>query len=114
MAPRSSEVILVTGATGYVWGRLVPRLIEAGHRVRCLARDALHLGGRAWAKEVEIVQGEMADANSLREIMDGVSVVYYLIHSLREGGDFCAMRPWRPRGIAHPPRGLRAFHVLSI
>ena len=68
----------------------MPRLIEAGPRVRCPARDASRLGGRVWAEEVEIVQGDMADANSLREIMDGVCVVYYLIHSLGEGSDFPA------------------------
>ena len=48
-----SKVILVTGATGYVGGRLVPRLLEAGHRVRCLVRDSARLQGRTWRPRCE-------------------------------------------------------------
>jgi len=48
--------ILVTGATGYVGGRLVPRLLEKGHPVRCLVRDPARLAGRPWADSVEIVR----------------------------------------------------------
>jgi uncharacterized protein YbjT (DUF2867 family) len=44
------KLILVTGATGYVGGRLVPRLLEAGYRVRCLIRDPSRMQGRAWVK----------------------------------------------------------------
>ncbi|MBN1145655.1 MAG: NAD(P)H-binding protein, partial [Anaerolineales bacterium] len=51
--------VLVTGATGYVGGRLVPRLLEAGYGVRLLARDPLRLGGRPWLENVEVVQGDV-------------------------------------------------------
>ena len=51
---------LVTGATGYVGGRLVPRLLDAGRRVRVLAPDPARLAGRAWAEDVEVVRGDDA------------------------------------------------------
>ena len=56
--------VLVTGATGYIGGRLVPRLLARGHQVRCVARDPNRLAGRDWP-HVEIVQGDLADASAL-------------------------------------------------
>ncbi|GAB4415776.1 MAG: SDR family oxidoreductase [Anaerolineales bacterium] len=80
-----SDLILVTGATGYVGGRLAPRLLEAGYRVRCLARDPKRLDGRPWRKQVEVVQGDALEKESLVRAMQGVSVAYYLIHGLQGG-----------------------------
>ena len=70
----------VTGATGYVGGRLVPRLLVAGHEVRCLSRDPGRLRDVPWASEVEIVQGDVT--GPLDGALDGVDIVYYLVHSL--------------------------------
>ncbi|MFG0251689.1 MAG: SDR family oxidoreductase [Phycisphaerales bacterium JB038] len=76
--------ILVTGASGYIGGRLVPRLLAAGYRVRCLARDPRKLQSRAWASEpgVEIVAGDLAEAELLRERLAGCAAAYYLVHSM--------------------------------
>lgn len=85
VAPQS---VLVTGATGYVGGRLVPELLAAGHRVRCLARTPEKLAGHAWSGDVEIVQGDVSDAESMRDAMAGCTAAYYLVHSMGGASDF--------------------------
>lgn len=72
--------ILVTGATGYIGGRLVPRLLEAGHSVRCLARNAMRLAGRF--PGAEIVEGDIFDEHAVREACKGINAAYYLVHSM--------------------------------
>ena len=79
---------LVTGASGYIGGRLVPELIEAGHTVRCMARDPGKLAGRPWSGDVEVAQADVTDAAALRAALDGCDVAYYLIHSLGTGTSF--------------------------
>ncbi|MET7645553.1 SDR family oxidoreductase [Streptomyces sp. NPDC005426] len=79
---------LVTGATGYIGGRLVPELLAAGYRVRCLARSPEKLRDYPWAGEVEIVRGDVTDARSLAPAMRDVDVAYYLVHALTAGGGF--------------------------
>ena len=81
----SSKLILVTGATGYVGGRLVPRLLEAGYRVRVLVRDAARLQGRAWLKQVEVVNGDALAPETLTAALKDVSIAYYLIHGMQGG-----------------------------
>lgn len=76
--------ILVTGATGYIGGRLVPRLLDAGHRVVCLARDPDKLRGRKW-ESVSIRQGDVLDYSSLLPVLNGIDTAYYLVHSMAEG-----------------------------
>jgi uncharacterized protein YbjT (DUF2867 family) len=82
------KLILVTGATGYVGGRLVPRLLAAGYRVRCLVRDPARLQGRGWLKQVELARGDMLQPESLVPAMRDVHALYYLVHSLGGGNDF--------------------------
>lgn len=76
-------LVLVTGATGYIGGRLVPRLLAAGHRVRCLARNPERLAGRRWPG-VEVVKGDVADEASLAAALQGVTQAYYLVHAMGE------------------------------
>lgn len=80
--------ILVTGATGYVGGRLVPRLLAAGHEVVAVARDPAHLRGRRGWERVEIHQGDALVPGSFLPVMEGVDVAYYLIHSMAGGRRF--------------------------
>ncbi|MEU7470225.1 SDR family oxidoreductase [Streptomyces sp. NPDC044984] len=79
---------LVTGASGYIGGRLVPELLEAGHRVRCLARSPGKLRDHPWAGDVETVRGDVTEAASVAGAMRGVDVAYYLVHALGTGSGF--------------------------
>ena len=86
-----NRLILVTGATGYIGGRLIPRLLDAGYRVRCLVRDPSRLQGRPWLEQVEVVQGDVLQPDTLVPAMRGVSAAYYLIHGF-QGGKVNAQR----------------------
>jgi uncharacterized protein YbjT (DUF2867 family) len=79
---------LVTGATGYVGGRLVPELLAQGYRVRCAARSPERLRDYPWSGEVEVVRADLTEAEDARRALDGVDVAYYLIHALGSGRDF--------------------------
>ena len=76
--------ILITGSTGYIGGRLAPRLVERGYRVRCLVRSAAKLRARPWASSprVEIVTGDAGDPEALSKAMRGCQAAYYLVHSM--------------------------------
>jgi uncharacterized protein YbjT (DUF2867 family) len=80
--------ILVTGASGYIGGRLVPKLLEAGHTVRVLVRSPQKLLDVPWASEVEIVEGDLGDRASVARASAGIDVFYYLVHSMGAKGDF--------------------------
>jgi uncharacterized protein YbjT (DUF2867 family) len=73
---------LVTGATGYIGGRLAPRLIEAGHDVRALSRSAGRLRDVPWADRAEIVEADLQRKETLGPAMEGIDVAYFLMHSL--------------------------------
>jgi uncharacterized protein YbjT (DUF2867 family) len=79
--------ILLTGATGYVGGRLLPLLVADGWRVRCLARQPEHLAPRV-PDGVEVVQGDVLDPASLSAAMQGVEAAFYMVHSMGATGDF--------------------------
>jgi uncharacterized protein YbjT (DUF2867 family) len=80
--------VLVTGATGYVGGRLVPRLLAAGHDVRVLVRNAGRLRDVPWAADLEVVEGDLVDREAVDRAVAGVDAVYYLVHGMAAGGDF--------------------------
>lgn len=83
--------VFVAGATGYIGGRLVPRLLEAGYRVRALARSTAKLSRRRWANHpnLEIIQGDVLDRDRLTQALNNCRAAYYLIHSMHpEVADF--------------------------
>ncbi|WP_456696600.1 SDR family oxidoreductase [Aeromicrobium sp. P5_D10] len=82
--------VLVTGATGYVGGRLVPQLLAAHHTVRVLVRDERKAQAHEWSADVEIAVGDATDTEQVRAAMRDVDVLYYLLHSIGTGGDFGA------------------------
>jgi uncharacterized protein YbjT (DUF2867 family) len=77
--------VLVTGATGYIGGRLVPRLLAEGHVVRAMTRNAGRLRDVPWAAQVEVVEADALSPGALRDALAGVDVAYYLIHSIGHG-----------------------------
>ncbi|MFF4272274.1 SDR family oxidoreductase [Streptomyces sp. NPDC001536] len=79
---------LVTGATGYIGGRLVPVLLAEGCRVRCLARSPGKLRDHPWAGEAEVVRGDVLDEEAVADAMRGIDVAYYLVHALGTGDTF--------------------------
>jgi len=85
---KNTPLVLVTGATGYIGGRLVGELLNSGYRVRCMVRDPQRLQGRSWAQQVEIVAGDVLSPETLPPALSGVTLAYYLIHSMMGGADF--------------------------
>ena len=83
-----SGTILVTGATGYIGGRLVPRLVASGRRVRVLVRSRSRVAARAWQSQVEVAVGDVLDAQALSKALAGIDTAYYLVHSMSSGADF--------------------------
>jgi uncharacterized protein YbjT (DUF2867 family) len=87
-AGEAAPVVLLLGATGYIGGRLLPRLLNAGYRVRVLTRRPDRARGFAASDAVEIVKGDAMDAAAVRGAMDGVRYVYHLVHSMTGNRDF--------------------------
>ncbi len=88
ISPSKGQYVLITGVTGYIGGRLVPLLIEAGYRVRVMVRDLVRLQGRSWIAHVDVVRGDVLEPDTLDAALAGIDVAYYLIHSMRGGENF--------------------------
>jgi uncharacterized protein YbjT (DUF2867 family) len=80
--------VVVTGATGYIGGRLVPELLARGHEVVCAVRTPAKLDGRPWREQVEVAEIDVFDPDSLRPAFEGADAVYFLVHSMDGEGDF--------------------------
>ena len=85
---RTGPLCLVTGATGYIGGRLVPALLERDYRVRVAVRDLGRIRDQPWAGEVEVATVDVAKPAGLQEAFTGVEVGYYLVHALGTGAGF--------------------------
>ena len=84
----SQRLILVTGASGYVGGRLVRDLVSDKCAVRVLVRDAQKVKEQPWAKDVEIVEGNANNLADMRRALNGVHTAFYLLHSINAGKNF--------------------------
>jgi uncharacterized protein YbjT (DUF2867 family) len=111
----AQKTVLLTGATGYVGGRLLNRLeVDDRHRVRCLTRRPEALAGRT-APHTEALVGDALDAASLARAMDGVDTAYYLIHSMDASGDFESLDRAAAKNFAEAARraGIRRIVYLG-
>ena len=113
-APPDGPLVLVTGATGYIGGRLVPELLAAGFRVRVMTRQPRHLADRQWHGQVEIVQGDAADSDSMTGALRGVGVAYYLIHSLGTGSGFESLDRTHAQNFASAARACDVGRIVYL
>jgi uncharacterized protein YbjT (DUF2867 family) len=111
---RMDRLVLVTGATGYIASRLIPRLLEAGYRVRCLARDPRRLTGRSWSHQVEIVQGDVTVPSTLVQAMEGVHTAYYLIHNMSHGHGYTALELDSARSFTNATAEAGVQHIIYL
>ena len=107
----AAQLALVTGASGYVGGQLIPALLAAGWRVRVLTRRRSGVAAHPWAHLVEVFEGDAADPVAVGAALAGADVAYYLIHSMGDAADYAA----RDRELAHTfATAARAARVPRI
>ena len=111
---RVDKLILVTGSTGYIASRLIPRLLEAGYRVRCLARDPGRLNGRAWFHQVEVIQGDVTLPQSLHAALEGVHTAYYLIHNMTYGHGYTQLELESAWAFASAAEDQGLEHIIYL
>ena len=113
--PTTARTALVTGATGYIGGLLVPRLLDEGWRVRVLTRRRGSLDDVPWRDAVEVVEGDASTRSDLDRALDGAGVAYFLIHSMGDAEDFAEhdRRLARSFGAAAREAGVGRIVYLS-
>ena len=104
--------VLVTGATGYIGGRLIPLLLEQGHEVRVLVRDVRRIGRRDWLHAVEVFTGSLYSHKAVQRAADGMEAAYYLVHSMSAGSDYVQRDRHAALIFADAARGLK--HVIYL
>lgn len=111
---KNDRLILVTGATGYIAGRLIPRLLGDGYRVRAMARRPRQLEGRMWSHQVEIFPGDVMDPSSLAFAVQGVHTAYYLIHNMLSGQGYTERELEGARNFAFAAQEAGVRHIIYL
>jgi uncharacterized protein YbjT (DUF2867 family) len=110
----TSPLILVTGATGYIASRLIPRLLDSGYRVRALARDPRRLAARSWFNKIGIIQADVTNPATLAYAFDGVETAYYLIHNMSHGPGYISLELDAARNFAHAAEQAGVQHIIYL
>lgn len=106
--------VLVTGATGYIGGRLVPQLLEAGHEVSVYVRAPWKLKDVPWRGRVRVFKGDLSDAVATRRAMNGVDVAFYLVHSMSAGRDFMRSEEEAARTFARSAEAAKVERIVYL
>ena len=104
--------ILVTGATGYIGGRLIPRLLSNKFNVRVLVRDKEKIRNKSWFSSVEVFEGDLTKPETLVGLPDGVDQAYYLIHSMSDSQDYIALDRLVAENFVSLFKGIK--HVIYL
>jgi uncharacterized protein YbjT (DUF2867 family) len=108
------RLALVTGATGYIGGRLVPRLLDAGFQVRVFVRSPEKLIDVPWRDRVDIVVGDLSSPDALAQACRGVDVFYYLVHSMGQKGDFEKEELQGARNVATTAKNAGVSRIVYL
>ena len=110
----SQRLILVTGASGYVGGRLVRDLVEDNCTVRILVRDAQKVSEQPWASQVEIVEGNANNPSDLRRALNGVHTAFYLLHSINAGKNFDEVESVMAKNFAESAQAESVSQIVYL
>lgn len=112
-AARTPRTVLVTGASGYVGGRLIPALLSTGEvAVRCVARTPAKLDAAPWRSAVEVLRGDVG--GDLSEALDGVDTLVYLVHSIGQGPDWAERERSDARNVAEQARSAGVRRIVYL
>jgi uncharacterized protein YbjT (DUF2867 family) len=110
----TSPLILVTGATGYIASRLIPRLLDLGYNVRALARDPRRLAARSWFDKIVMIQADVTTPSTLAQALEGVDTAYYLIHNMSQGSGYTSLELDAARNFAKAAAPAGVKHIIYL
>ncbi|GAB4503559.1 MAG: SDR family oxidoreductase [Anaerolineales bacterium] len=110
----AEKLILVTGSTGYIASHLIPRLLDLGYRVRCLARTPHRLHARAWSRYVDVVTGDVTIPSTLPAALEGVHTAYYLIHNMAAGRGYPARETDGAQNFLQAAEQAGVQHIIYL
>lgn len=110
----NEKQVLVTGASGYIAGLLIPRLVKEGYSVRAMARKKEKIAYRAWRPQVEVVEADVSDSDSLASALEGVHTAYYLVHNMASGHGYHRIELDGARNFAGAAKNAGTNHIIYL